>query len=264
MLALAATDLTAIPGFADPVSSLTHLGGALVFTALAIPLIRRGLTAAKLLREHDSPSQTPRTISLTVFALSAVILLSFSGVFHLLRAGDARDLLQRLDHAAIFVLIAGTFSPIHAIYFRGPWRWGMLLFIWTVAALGVTLKSIFFAHVPEWLGIALYLAMGWVGVLSMTALTKHHGFRAARPLLLGGIAYTLGAVIELVEPAPMIQGAVRAHEIFHLFVLLGLAFHYHAAWIAAGHPGPKQQASASTTPRPDASTTPPATHSTAA
>jgi channel protein (hemolysin III family) len=249
MIAPAANTLIAIPGFQDPVSSLTHLGGAVAFALVSIALVRRGLATARLLRAQGFTHQSPRTVSLVVFALSAVILLSFSGVFHLLGAGEARNVLQRLDHAAIFVLIAGTFTPIHAIYFRGPWRWGMLLFIWTVAIGGVTLKSIFFTHVPEWLGLALYVAMGWVGALSMFALTTRHGFRTARPLLLGGIAYTIGAAIELADPGPIIRGAVRAHEIFHVFVLLGLGLHYHAAWIAAGHPGPSQLDPAST-PKP--------------
>ena len=117
-----------IPGFADPVSSLSHLAGVLAFGILAVPL---------LLRARGHPG---RIAALAVFALGAVFLLSMSGVYHLLPDGSAgRYVLRHLDHAAIFFLIAATFTPVHVILFRGAWRWGMLALIWTVAATGITL-----------------------------------------------------------------------------------------------------------------------------
>ena len=104
-----------IAGFSDPVSSLSHLAGAMVFALLSIILLQRGR------------GDFGRMASLSVFAFSSVLLLSLSGVYHLLTPGTAgREVLQRLDHAAIFVLIAGSFTPVHAILFRGAWRWGML------------------------------------------------------------------------------------------------------------------------------------------
>src|SRR5512140_582610 len=106
-------------GFTDPASSLSHFLGAALFLIYAWPLIRRA-------RGH-----VWWQVSLIIFLAGAVFLFSMSGVFHLLaRTGAARPVLQRLDHAAIFVFIAATFTPVHVLLFRGPWRWGMVAFIW--------------------------------------------------------------------------------------------------------------------------------------
>src|SRR3954454_18390113 len=141
--------LLPIPGFSDPFSSLTHLGGALVFAWLSVSLVQRG---------RGNPG---RVVSLIVFAFSCVLLLSLSGVYHLLSPGSAgRDVLQRLDHAAIFVLIAGSFTPAHTILFRGPWRWGVLAGVWALAITGLVLKTVYFTSMPEWFGLTLYLGFG--------------------------------------------------------------------------------------------------------
>lgn len=230
-----APDLIPIPGIADPVSSLSHLLGAAVFALLTWPLLHRGL------RARDPGRNGPglgRLVALGVFAASAVLLLSISGVFHLLGHGStARAALQRLDHAGIFVLIAGTFTPIQTIFFRGAWRAGPLLFFWLAAALGITLKSVYFATVPEALGVAMYLGMGWLAGLSAVALVRRHGLAFVMPLLLGGAAYTVGAALEWAEPPPLIPGVVRAHELFHGAVLIGLALHWWFVWRVADHDG---------------------------
>lgn len=224
---MAPGELFAIPGFADPFSSLSHLLGAVLFGALAVPLVRRG---ARVRDAH----RRGRVVSLVIFAVSAVALLSLSGAFHLLeRDGRARHVLQILDHDAIFVLIAGTFTPIHTILFRGRWRWGMLAFIWSLAAIGVTFKTIFFSSTPVSLGVAIYLGMGWTGSLSGIVVWRRFGARLVAPLAFGGVAYTFGAVLEWAEPAPMIAGVIRAHEVFHVCVLLGLALHWKFVWSIA-------------------------------
>lgn len=232
MTPMFASDLRAIPGFTDPFSSLSHLVGGAAFAALGVALVRRALsTNAQAAERHAAISLPARIASLLIFSVSAVLLLSISGVFHLLgHEGPARAVLQRLDHAAIFLLIAGTYTPIHAILFRGVWRWGMLAFIWTCAAVGVTLKSIFFASTPPTLGIALYVGMGWVGLLSMIALARRFGPRMIWALLSGGVTYTFGAAIEWAEPRPLLAAVIRAHEVFHLAVLAGLGLHWWFIW----------------------------------
>jgi channel protein (hemolysin III family) len=208
-----------IPGFSDPVSSLTHLLGAAVFACLTPFLIVKG---------RGNPW---RIASLAVFAFSTVLLLSLSGTYHLLSPGTAgRAVLQRLDHGAIFILIAGTFTPLHVILFRGVGRWPPLLVLWAAAAVGVTLKSVFFDDLAEWLGLVLYLGMGWLGAISATAIWRRHGARFLLPLLLGGAAYTAGAVFEFLRWPVAVAGVVGPHELFHVMVLLGAAFHWRFVW----------------------------------
>ena len=129
--------MLSIPGFSDPVSSLTHLAGAVVFAILGVFLIARGRGDAR------------RVVSLAVFAFSCVLLLSLSGVYHLLSPGTAaRSVLMRLDHAAIFVLIAGSFTPVHVILLRDRWQWHLLAWIWVAALAGLVLKTVYFDAMP--------------------------------------------------------------------------------------------------------------------
>jgi channel protein (hemolysin III family) len=158
-------NIISIPGFSDPFSSLSHLIGAFIFLFYGIKLISHA-------RVHRG-----WTVAVIVFVFSGVFLLSMSGVFHLLEEqGVSRAVLQRLDHAAIFALIAGTFTPVHSILFKGFWRWGFLLLIWTLAIIGITLKSIYFNDFAEWLGLMFYLGLGWLGILSAYLTHRLHGF----------------------------------------------------------------------------------------
>jgi channel protein (hemolysin III family) len=173
-------------------------------------------------------------LSLAVFAFSAVLLLCMSGTYHLLTPGTAgRAVLQRLDHGAVFVLIAGTFTPLQVILFRGAWRWAPLLVLWASAAAGVTFKSIFFESMAEWLGLLFYLVMGWLGAISASELLRRHESRLVRPLVLGGVAYTVGGVLEYLRWPVVIAGVIGPHEAFHGMVLLGLGFHWRFIWLIA-------------------------------
>ena len=164
---------------------------------------------------------------MVVFAFSCVLLLSISGVYHLLSpGGSGRYVLHRLDHAAIFILIAGSFTPVHAILFRGPWRWGMLAGVWTMAITGLTLKTVYFTSIPEWFGLLLYLGLGWFGLISGIALTRRFGFRYVQLVLWSAFAYTFGALVDFLQwpvPLPRIIGS---HELFHLAVLAGISLHW--------------------------------------
>ena len=209
----------ALAGFADPFSSLSHLLALPVLLVLGYRLLRRGA------------GDFGRVTALTVFVFTSVLLLAMSGVFHLLPPGsDGRYVMQQLDHAAIFLLIAGTFTPVHGIAFRGFWRWGMLSFIWIFAATAISLKMIFFDDVPEWLGLSIYLAMGWVGLLSGFLLWRCCGSTCVRPLVLGALAYTLGAVLDFVPIPEIIPGILGRHELFHVAILAGIGWHWRLIW----------------------------------
>jgi channel protein (hemolysin III family) len=204
-----------LAGFSDPVSSISHLGGAVVFAFLAAALLRSG------------SGDRARVISLSVFAVSCVLLLGLSGVYHLLSPDTAgRAVLKRLDHAAIFMLIAGSFTPVHTILFRGVWRWGTLAAIWGAAIAGVVVKTVYFDLMPEWLGLTMYLALGWLGVITAAALARLYGWRRIQLVLWGALAYTAGALAEFLRWPVLLPGIVGPHEIFHLAVLAGIACHW--------------------------------------
>ena len=207
--------MLSIPGFSDPVSSLSHLAGAVTFAILSAFLIVRGRGDAR------------RVISIVVFAFSCVLLLSLSGVYHLLSPGTtARSVLLRLDHAAIFVLIAGSFTPVHAILLRERWQWHLLGWIWGAAIAGLTLKTVYFDSVPLWLGQLMYLGLGWLGLISTIALARRFGVRFVLPLVWGALAYTFGALAEFVGWPVLVANVVGPHEIFHLAVVAGISFHW--------------------------------------
>lgn len=204
-----------IPGFADPFSSITHLAGTAVFSVLAFFLIARG-------RGNGG-----RMFALAVFAFSAVFLLSMSGVYHLLAVGGTgRMVLQRLDHAGIFLLIAGSFTPVHGILFAGFWRWGFLSLIWVLAITGITLKVIFFDSIPEWLGLSFYLGLGWCGLFSGFLLTRRFNFFFIKPLLYSGLSYSLGGITEFLGWPVLIPGVIGPHELFHVAVIAGIGLHW--------------------------------------
>ncbi len=204
-----------IPGFAEPVNSFTHLLGAGVCAVLAVSLLRRGW------------SSRVRVACLGVFAFSCVFVLSMSGVYHLLPFGStAREVLRRLDHAAIFTLIAGTFTPLHGILFDGWRRWIPLLLVWSAAIMGIVLSTVFFDRIPPWLATTVYLGLGWFGVFSAVMVWRRYGIEFIRPLLVGAVAYTAGALVDGLDWPTLMPGVVGAHELFHVAVLIGVAAHW--------------------------------------
>jgi len=209
-------EIFSIPGFSEPFSSMSHLFAAVIMFVMGIVLIWKG-----------KGSQN-RIITYSIFTFCGVFLLSMSGVFHLLEPNSTgRHVLQRLDHAGIFLLIAGTFTPIHGILFKGWWRWGMLIPIWIIAITGLTLKTIFFIGFPEWFGLLLYLGLGWLGAISAVVIKRRYGFKFIKPFIYGAVAYSSGAVMEFLRMPTIISGVIGPHELFHVAVLLGLGFHFY-------------------------------------
>ena len=214
----------AIPGFREPVNSLSHFLAAGVFAVLSYFLVRRGR------------GNWCRTTSLATMAVTSVFLLSMSGVYHLLGNGTGRYVMKQLDVAGVFALIAGSVTPVHAILFTGLQRWGPLLLVWAAAATGITLRVVFWDSFPEGLGIGIFLLMGWGGAITCKQLWKRYGYRFIAPLLWGGVAYTVGAIILGLDWPTVIPGVVGAHELWHVGVLLGLGLHWKFVFQFAGGP----------------------------
>jgi channel protein (hemolysin III family) len=200
---------------ADPVSSILHLGGAMLFAVLGIGLLQR------------ARGNSLRVAAIAVYWGGVLFALTASGVFHLVARGThARNMLMIVDHAGIFLLIAASYTPIHIIQFRGFMRWGILGLVWTAALVGMVLKTVWFATIPEWAGLSMYLALGWAGLISAIALYRLVGGTPLLPLIGGALAYTAGAGFEYARIPTLAAGIVGPHEIFHLLVLAGVGMHW--------------------------------------
>lgn len=226
---MAVIELHHYPGFYDPVSAVTHLIGAVAFTVLGVLLVRRGR------------GNRVRVAFLSAYAFSCVLVLSMSGLYHMTAVGGAaRPVLQRLDHSAIFGLIAGTFTVVHGLLFKGRMRWVPLAMMWVAAAAGVMLKSAYMDDVPEWAGLSAYLAAGWIGGISAMLLWRRHGFTFVRPFIWGGVVFSAGAALEFARWPVLIPGFVQPHEVFHLLVLAGAVMHYAFVWQFADGTAPSK------------------------
>ncbi len=229
------TPIIPIPGFSEPFSSISHLIVGTTLFGLATPFLL-----------YHGRGSSARQFWLWVLCLSSLFLLSMSGVYHLLGPGSfaREEVLRRLDHAAIFVLIAGTFTAAHGILFTGLWRWGFITLLWIGVAIAITLKTVYFHSMSEALGLALYLGFGWLGLISGTKLWRQHGYRYIRPLLWGGVAYSVGAIIEFMRAPIPLPGVIGPHELFHIAVLIGLGFHWYFIWGVASEARRKDYARA--------------------
>jgi len=167
-----------------------------------------------------------RVVGFSIYGASLILLYSASTIYHwqaLPPRGE--DILKRLDHVAIFVLIAGTYTPVCLVTLRGGWGWSVLGLVWGLALLGLLLK-LFFQHLPRWSSTALYVGMGWMAVVAVVPLVQSLPVSGLMWLVAGGVLYTLGAVIYAVkwpDPAPQVFGF---HEVFHVFVLAGSITHF--------------------------------------
>jgi len=166
-------------------------------------------------------------VGASIFAGSAVVLYLASTLYHALPRNRAKRVFRVIDHSAIFLLIAGTYTPFALGALRGGWGWTLLGVVWGLAALGVTLKSVAGIRYP-WLSTTLYLAMGWLVLIAIRPLWAHVPVAGWLWLIAGGLAYTAGVAFYAAE-------RVRyGHFVWHVFVLLGTVCHYFAVlWYAA-------------------------------
>jgi len=173
-------------------------------------------------------------IALTAYAVSLVALFGVSALYHRInwRSLTARAWMRRLDHSMIFILIAGSYTPFAVLVLRGPLSIAILLAVWGGAILGVGF-NLLWTNAPSWLRAALCILLGWVAVAALPQLGTAIGIGGLTLLGLGGVLYTLGAVVYAVkrpDPAPAVFGY---HEIFHVIVIVAAALQYAvvAFWI---------------------------------
>lgn len=200
----------------EPVNSLTHWGGAaLAVIGLIVLLIVGWSTPAKV-------------ISLAIYGGSLIFLFSASATYHMVQAKDkALEIFRKVDHAAIYVLIAGTYTPFCINAFTGFWKWGMLGIIWSLAVIGIVVK-VFYIRAPRWLNAGIYIVMGWLSLATAGQMLAHLPAWVLTWLIVGGVTYTLGAVVYMTRIFNFKPGVFGFHEVWHIFVLLAALFHYIA------------------------------------
>jgi len=202
----------------DPGSAITHFIGMLMAIFSALPL---------LLRASNVPDKV-HLISLGIFALSLILLYTASTVYHTFDLSDKMNRrLKKFDHMMIFILIAGTYTPVCVIALRGKIGLVLLLIIWGMALLGILLKA-FWVYCPKWVSSVIYITMGWTCVLAFTPLINVLSSAAFGWLLTGGIIYTIGGLIYALK-LPIFNRKhpyFGTHEIFHLFCLGGSTCHF--------------------------------------
>lgn len=158
-------------------------------------------------------------VGCTIFGVTLMLLYLASTLYHGIPHRRVKQVLRRLDHAAIFLLIAGTYTPFTLVNLRGAWGWTLLALVWSLAVLGIVLQLTLPSKAPR-LSVPLYLAMGWMVVVAFEPLAQSMQPAGLMLLFMGGIAYTLGVVFYAWERLPF------NHAVWHLFVLAGSACHF--------------------------------------
>lgn len=162
-------------------------------------------------------------VAASVFAATMMLLYGVSALYHALPRGAAKAWFQRFDHAAIYLFIAGSYTPFTLGVLKGAWGWSLFGVVWGAAAFGVTVKLLNRLRHP-WVSTVLYVAMGWVAVVAAGPLMERLPTAGLVWLVAGGLSYTLGAVVFLLD------NRIRyAHAVWHLFVLGGSVCHFFAA-----------------------------------
>lgn len=200
----------------EPVSGLTHFAGAVLSVVGTVFLIAFAVSTG-----------TPADIaSVSIFGASLILLYTASSLYHLLTVSKkAIGVLRRIDHMMIYVLIAGTYTPLCLIGLKGKLGLGLLIGVWSLAVLGIVLKLVWF-NAPRWIYTSFYLIMGWLVIIAIIPLIKMIPSGGIWLLVAGGVSYTIGAVIYGAKWPLSKNNIFGFHEIFHIFVMLGSLFHY--------------------------------------
>ena len=200
----------------DPGSALTHLIGIII-----------SIFGTALLLYFSVIQETVRHIvSFSIYGASLILLYSASTIYHTIDISPKiTKILRKIDHMMIFILIAGTYTPICLIALEGFWRWGMLIGIWALALIGIFIKA-FWMTAPRWLSTLFYILMGWLAVIAIVPLVHSLPVGGIVWLVFGGLFYTVGALIYGLKRPKLPFKNFGFHEVFHVFVLAGSICHY--------------------------------------
>ena len=192
-------------------NAVSHLVGAVLALAGAILLV----VLASLAGDRW------KVIGVAIYGATLVSLYSFSTLYHAVR-GRAKNILRELDHQAIYLLIAGSYTPFCLVTLRGPWGWSLLGAVWGLALLG-GLQELRPRNGARILSVAIYVAMGWIALVAVVPLLQALGPAGFAWVAAGGVFYTAGIVFYALDTR-----IANAHGVWHLFVMAGSTSHYFA------------------------------------
>lgn len=158
-------------------------------------------------------------VGFSIYGVTLIILYSSSTLYHSFPDGKWKSTLRIIDHASIFLLIAGTYTPVTLTAMRGPWGWSIFGIVWGIALAGIVLK-IFFIHKLKYLSLVLYVVMGWLIIIAIKPLVESVGSTSLAFLVAGGLLYMTGIIFYAWKSLPF------SHAIWHLFVLAGSICHF--------------------------------------
>jgi hemolysin III len=215
----------------EPVNAWSHGAGMMLALPVTWMLWNRCVTLGDCdqLELEDwrgsTRYQRSKALGLLIFGISLTLCYGVSAAFHAVQLrGELLSRLQRLDHVGIYLLIAGTYTPVAVALLRGAWSWGTLATVWMVAL--VCASRVWYGGVlPMWISTLVYLTMGWGALLCYCELARGYSHRALVPLPVGGIFYSVGAMINLARWPVLWPGCFSSHELFHFFVIAGSACH---------------------------------------
>jgi hemolysin III len=198
----------------EPFCAFSHFAGALLSVAALVYLV------------IAADGRPWHVVSLSIYGASLIVLYLSSALYHTLPLGE-RGLrrMQRLDHSAIYVLIAGTYVPVCLVSLRGGWGWSLFGIEYGLAATGILL-TLFWKSAPPAVRVLLYILMGWLAVIALGPLSRSLSPEGVFWLVAGGVVYTVGAVIFALDRPHLWPGKFSAHDLWHLFVLGGSACHF--------------------------------------
>jgi hemolysin III len=203
----------------EPFNALSHLVGALVSLAGLVLLIQ------------GSQGDSLKQLSVIVFGSTLTLMFVASSAYHGIPGSETRTRrLRKIDHAAIFALIAGSYTPLCINLFSGFWQWGILTLVWIIAVAGI-ISKVFIITRSDFLTVSAYLALGWLAILGFKEIKLALPDGGIGWLLAGGLLYSTGALLSWMKRPTLRPGVFSHHEVWHLFVMAGAFCHYMLVYL---------------------------------
>lgn len=204
----------------EPVNAWSHFVGFLCSCLGLVALLGKSLSLGTIF-----------VVAATVYGLSLMLLYAASAIYHGVKANPGMiKILRRVDHCMIYVLIAGTYTPICLLALKGLLGRGLLIGVWSLALAGMVFKLIWF-HAPRWLSTGCYLLLGWLAIFFILPIARVLPPAGLALLLGGGLLYSAGALFYALKPVRLRFFHLGFHEIFHLFILAGSVAHFLLIYI---------------------------------